>query len=49
MIVSIFFLLDKDKRDRFFEKSFLLANINSDVVLEMLFLTMTNADVDFQA
>ena len=42
-------MLDKDNRERFFEKSFLLANINLDIELAMLFLTMSNANVDFQA
>ena len=49
MIVSIFSVLDKDGRERFFEESFLLANIKPDLVLEMLFLTMSNANIDFQA
>ncbi len=49
MVVSTFSILDKDSRERFFEKSFLLANVKSDVVLKMSFLTMSNADVDFQA
>ena len=49
MIVSTFFILDKDGRGRFFEESFLLADIKPEIVLEMPFLTMSNADVDFQA
>ncbi len=49
MIVSTFSVLDKDDRERFFEESFLFVNIKSDVILEMSFLTMSNADVDFQA
>ncbi len=49
MVVSIFSVSDKDGRERFFEESFLLANVSPDIVLEMLFLTMRNADVDFQA
>ena len=49
MVISIFSILNKDKRERFFEKSFLLANVNLDVELKMLFLTMSNVDVDFQA
>ncbi len=40
---------DKDGRERFFEKSFLLADVSPDIVLGMPFLTMSNADVDFQA
>ncbi len=49
MVVSTFLVLDKDERERFFEKSFLLANVSPDIVIEMPFLTMSNADVDFQA
>ena len=47
MIVSIFFVLNKDSKKRFFEESFLLADVNSDIVLEMLFLTMGNINMDF--
>ncbi len=47
MVVSIFSMLDKNDRKRFFEKNFLLTNVKSNVVLGMLFLTMSNTDVDF--
>ncbi len=49
MVVSTFSVLDKDGRERFFKESFLLADVRPDIVLEMPFLTMSNADVDFQA
>ena len=49
IVVSTFFVSDKDRREKFFEKSFLLADVNPDVVLGMLFLTMSNVDIDFQA
>ena len=49
MVVSIFFTLDKDSRKKFFEKSFLLANIKLNIVFEMLFLTISNINIDFQA
>ena len=49
MVVSTFFMLDKDGRKRFFEKSFLLADVKPDIVLGMPFLIMSNADVDVQA
>ncbi len=39
---------DKNDRERFFEESFLLADIKPDIVLGILFLTMKNADGDFQ-
>ena len=47
MVVSTFFMLDKDSRKRFFEKSFLLADIKLKIVLGMLFLTINNIDIDF--
>ena len=40
---------DKDNRERFFEKDFILANVKPDVVFEMPFQIMNNIDVDFQA
>ena len=49
MMVSSFSILDKNNRKRFFEKSFLLANVKPDIMLEIHFLTMSNANVDFQA
>ena len=49
MVVSIFFVLDKDGRKRFFEESFLLANIKLDIVFKILFLTISNIDITFQA
>ena len=48
MVVSIFFMLNKDSKERFFEKSFLLTDIKPKIVLGMLFQTMSNADIDFQ-
>ncbi len=49
IVVSTFLVLDKDGRERFFEESFLLADVKPDIVLGMLFPTMSNTDVDFQA
>ncbi len=49
MVVSTFSVLDKDGREKFFEESFLLADVSPDIVLGMPFLTMSNADVNFQA
>ena len=47
MVVSTFFILDKDKKVRFFEKTFLLVDFQPDVILEKPFLTMSNIDIDF--
>ncbi len=49
MVVSTFSVSDKDGRKRFFEESFLLADVSPDIVLGMPFLTMSNVDVNFQA
>ncbi len=49
MVVSTFFVLYKDDRERFFKKSFLLVNVKSDVILRILFLIMSSTDIDFQA
>ncbi len=49
MVVSTFSVSDKDGRERFFEESFLLADISPDSMLGMPFLTISNTDIDFQA
>ncbi len=49
MVVSTFSMSDKDGKERFFEESFLLADVKPDIVLEIPFLTMSNIDVEFQA
>ncbi len=49
IIVSTFSVLDNNGRGRLFEKSFLLADIKPNVMLEIPFFTMSNLDVDFQA
>ncbi len=49
IIVSTFSVSDKDERERFFEESFLLANVRPDIMLGVLFLTMSNADINFKA
>ncbi len=49
IVVSTFFVPNKDGKERFFEKSFLLANVKSDIVFEIHFLTINNTDVDFEA
>ncbi len=48
-MIFIFSMLDEDNRERFFEKSFLLVDVKPDIVLEISFLTMHNANIDFQA
>ena len=47
MVLADFQVEDKLKRARFFQKTFLLADISAEVVLGMPFLTLSNADVQF--
>ncbi len=47
MVVSTFSMLDKDGRERSFEENFLLANVKTNIVLEITFLTMSNVDINF--
>lgn len=46
MVVSIYFILDKNNWEKFFEEDFLFANVKLDVVLGMPFLIMSNADIN---
>ena len=47
MVVTAFSVVDKANRVRFFEETFLVANVNPEVVFRMPFLTLSNADIDF--
>ena len=47
MVVFTFFIFDKNSKSRFFKESFLLADIKSNLIFKMLFLTINNTDVDF--
>ena len=47
MVVAAFLVVDKANRVRFFEETFLVANVGPEVVLGMLFLTLSSANVDF--
>ena len=47
MMVAAFSVTDQADRVRFFEETFLVANVSPDVVLGMPFLTLSGADVDF--
>ena len=46
MVVAAFSVTDQADRIRFFEETFLIANVSPDVVFGMPFLTMSGADVD---
>ena len=47
MVLANFQVEDKLGKTRFFQETFLLANISAEVVLGMPFLTLSNADVQF--
>ena len=47
MVLAGFQVEDKLRKVRFFQETFLLANISAEVVLGMPFLTLSNANVQF--
>ena len=47
IIVVAFLVINKVNRIRFFEKTFLVANISPKVVFRIFFLTLSSADIDF--
>ena len=47
MVVLAFLVMDKANQVRFFEKTFLVANVSPEVVLGMFFFTLSNANIDF--
>ena len=47
MVVTAFSVTDQANRVIFFEKTFLMANVGPEIVLGMLFLTLSGADIDF--
>ena len=47
MVVAAFSVKKKANQVRFCEKTFLVANVSPEEVLEMLFHNLSSADVDF--
>ena len=47
MIIAGFQVIDKLSRARFFQKIFLLVDTTMELVLEIPFLTFSNADIQF--
>ena len=47
MVIAAFQVVDKLGHSWLFQETFLLANISMDVVLGMLFLILSNADIQF--
>ena len=49
MVVAAFSVEDKANQVRFFEETFLVANVSPEVVLGMPFFTLNSADVGFSS
>ena len=47
MLVANFLVIDKVNLLRFFKKIFLVANVSLEIVLRMLFVILSNANIDF--
>ena len=47
MVVIAFLVIDRANQVRFFEKTFLVANVSLEVVLGMPFFILSSADIDF--
>ena len=47
MVVAAFSVEDKANQVRFFKEIFLVANVSPELVLRMLFFTLSGADIDF--
>ena len=47
MVIADFQMEDKGNRPRFFQETFLMANIKFELILEILFLKISNANVAF--
>ena len=47
MVDAAFSVVDKGNWVKFFEETFLVANVSPEVVLKIFFLTLSNADIDF--
>ena len=47
MVVAAFSVVDKANQVRFFEETFLVANVSPEVVLGIFFFTLSGADINF--
>lgn len=47
IVGAVFSMTDKANQEKFFEKTFLIANINPKIVLRIPFLTLSNVDINF--
>lgn len=47
MMIAAFLVNNKDRKVKFFEKNFLLANISLNVVFKIFFFCLSNAEIRF--
>ena len=47
MVIASFSIKDKEEKSRFFEETFLLADISIDIALGIPFFTLSNVEIDF--
>lgn len=47
MVLAIFKIKDKLKKTQFFQKTFFLTDTSIDIILNIFFLTLSNANVLF--
>ena len=47
MVVAVFLVTDKAYQVRFFEKTFMVANVSPEVVFRIPFLILSGTDIDF--
>ena len=47
IVVVAFSITDKANQVKFFKKNFLVANVSPEIVFGILFLTLSNANIDF--
>lgn len=47
MVIAAFLVTDKPNQRKFFEKTFLMANISPNIIFRMFFFILNNANANF--
>lgn len=47
IVIATFLIYDKDKKNRFFKKSYLLANISVNIILKIILSNLSNRNIKF--
>ena len=47
MVIAAFSMIDKANRIGFFEKTFIMAKVSPNEILEMFFFILSDVDIDF--